>query len=195
MGFRRKLDKLEPTKVPTAMDVAWSAGIYEGEGCCQCSGRGRFGLRVTQKDPEILYRLRDWFGGSITRQGVCKVWLACGDRARYFIALIYPFLTARRRFQVDSAQALEFLKGHDPAYLSANQIYMLLDSRPARARKRNVLSPEEAKQHSRDNSKRWLDARPENRQRNRDSCTARRARLKFDRLNVTASVANPERVN
>lgn len=61
----------------------------------------------------------------------CHIWVAYGDRARLFIALVYPFLRTRRKAQVDSAGILEFLEGRDPASLSRAQIVSLLDSRMA----------------------------------------------------------------
>src|SRR5271170_6920004 len=98
---------LDATKVPSLIDIAWSAGIYEGEGCCRLAGKTKRGLmiQVAQKDPELLYRLRDWFGGSVKFAHCSTVpadqqvysWSACGDRARIFLALIYSFMTARRK--------------------------------------------------------------------------------------------------
>jgi hypothetical protein len=110
--------ELDATKVPNALDIAWSAGIYEGEGTCRLCGHTKRGFMVSvaQKDPELLYRLRDWFGGSIrgVSKSGCHNWEICGDRARIFIALIYGFLTARRKAQADGTRALEFLRGTSP---------------------------------------------------------------------------------
>lgn len=117
MSIRPNYAELDATKIPTAIDIAWAAGVYEGEGNVRLCGKTKRGLAlaVVQKDPEILIRLRDWFGGSIHFQGRVKnpvhTWDACGDRARIFIALIYPFLSARRKVQADFTGALEFLNG------------------------------------------------------------------------------------
>lgn len=113
---RANYHELDATKIPTLIDIAWAAGIYEGEGTCRLCGKTKRGfmVSVTQKDPEILYRLRDWFGGSARDNGAgtgVHVWDICGDRARIFIALIYEYLAARRKEQVDATNALEFLKG------------------------------------------------------------------------------------
>lgn len=115
--------ELDATKVPTALDIAWSAGIYEGEGSCRLCGKTKRGFMVSvaQKDPELLYRLRDWFGGSIQDQNPnheCYVWNACGDRARIFIALVYDVMTSRRKSQIEATGALDFLRGTYPAGLS-----------------------------------------------------------------------------
>ena len=60
---------MDAVKRPTAIEVAWAAGIYEGEGSCVTnhsgSGYESFVASVNQKDPEILYRMRDLFGGTI----------------------------------------------------------------------------------------------------------------------------------
>jgi hypothetical protein len=110
--------ELEPTKVPTAIDIAWAAGIFEGEGSCVASGHEKksFSVTVSQKDPELLYRLRDMFGGGIKLYNTGKerrfpiyYWHLCGDRGRAFIGVVYPFLTARRKVQIDSTAVSEFL--------------------------------------------------------------------------------------
>src|SRR6267154_2064794 len=117
----RKLDRpdLDATKVPTLIDVAWSAGIYEGEGHSRLCGRGKRSLAVgiAQKDPEILYRIRDWFGGSVRyhmarysgKPYKLHTLHICGDRARIFLAAIYYLLSARRKSQITVINALEFM--------------------------------------------------------------------------------------
>jgi hypothetical protein len=151
MSLRRKVENLEPTKVPTNIDIAWAAGVWEGEGSCSTHNKRRATVVVTQKDPEILYRLRDWFGGSVLgKKGInerCFVWLACGDRGRFFIALIYPFLSTRRRVQVDASQMLSYLGDANPSDLDYQEIWNLLESRPARKRRSDALTetPEERK--------------------------------------------------
>jgi len=188
MGFRRKVDTHEPTKVPTPIEIAWAAGVYEGEGCCQNynAKNRRCTARVTQKDPELLYRLRDWFGGSVVKQGHCMAWLACGDRSRYFLALIYPFMTARRKEQVDRIEALAFLNGLDPAMLSSAQIATLLDSRPARSRRSDALDPEEARRRRSESVKKYYATNPEYRERQKLAAAlrreAKRAQQSFEAL-------------
>jgi hypothetical protein len=150
MGIRRKIEHLEPTKVPTNIDIAWAAGIWEGEGSCDIRNKRRATVVVTQKDPEILYRLRDWFGGSVVARGgadKCHAWIACGDRGRYFIALIYSFLSTRRRVQVDTSEMLSYLGGRNVEELSYQEIWELLESRPARKRRADAFNetPDEKK--------------------------------------------------
>jgi len=121
MWVRENKPGLEPIKVPTAIDVAWAAGIYEGEGTCSIkggsSGKGSYSTTVSQKDPELLYRLRDLFGGSVNlykvgtkRKFEVHHWLVSGDKARGFLAAIYPFLTCRRKAQIDATNARFFLE-------------------------------------------------------------------------------------
>lgn len=113
---RRDKPGLDATKVPTNLDVAWAAGIYEGEGSCVCpnvNGSHSFSVMVSQKDPELLYRLRDMFGGTVRpyMNGGFDIhrWQICGDRGRVFLATIYPYLTARRKQQIDVTRAKIFL--------------------------------------------------------------------------------------
>ena len=134
---------LDPTKSPTPIDIAWAAGIFEGEGSCNAGGHNKrsFSATVSQKDPELLYRLRDLFGGGVRQyhvgdQGRFEVyhWTCCGDRGRVFLAAIYPFLTARRKAQIDATRVREFLdRVADLIMLPANAepcpIYMKLWTR------------------------------------------------------------------
>src|ERR1700677_4668129 len=119
MWVRENKPGLEAIKVPTAIDIAWAAGIYEGEGSCsiKTGSAGSYSIRVSQKDPELLYRLRDFFGGTVKfykvgakRAFECHCWSVNGDKARGFLAAIYPFLTARRKAQIDSSNARFFLE-------------------------------------------------------------------------------------
>lgn len=109
---------LDPVLTPTCRDIAWAAGVFEGEGSCVASGTNRtsFTADVSQKDPELLYRLRDLFGGSVKlynvgneRRFLCHMWRICGDKARVFIGAVYPYLTARRKAQIESTPAWKFL--------------------------------------------------------------------------------------
>lgn len=131
MWIKGNNPELDATKVPSTIDIAWSAGIYEGEGSCRLCGKTKRGFMVSvaQKDPELLYRLRDWFGGSIQDQNPkheCFVWNACGDRARIFIALIYDVMTVRRKGQIDATGSLDFLSGTSPSGLNIAQLKSML---------------------------------------------------------------------
>lgn len=106
------VDNVEPTRVPTSHDIAWVAGFYEGEG--HASGiKGRTIAHLTQKDPETLYRIREYFGGSITQVRIntphyCHQWKLYGDKARLFFQAIYPYMSVRRKLQIEKANGLRF---------------------------------------------------------------------------------------
>ena len=90
-----------PILHPTSLDIAWAAGVYEGEGCA--SGKGPGTIMVTQQDTWILERLKALFGGSFykTYNGSgCTNWVLCGARARGFALTIYAYLSPRRREQI-----------------------------------------------------------------------------------------------
>lgn len=195
MGFRRKIDHLEPTKVPTDFEIAWSAGLYEGEGHIQNYNTShRATARITQKDPEILYWMRDWFGGNVVKQGSCMVWIACGDRARYFLALIYPYLSSRRKAQIDASYALLYLKGNDPSTLTKAQIVSLLDSKPTRSRKGTVpLSHDEAVSRRAEGARRYW-AQPENLERRRRQFALRKQKSMLE-MRTFESVSDEGMVN
>lgn len=113
---KRDRKGLDATKVPTVLDIAWAAGIYEGEGSCIATGHQKrsFNVQVSQKDPELLYRLRDLFGGGVKpyMNGGFSIhhWTCCGDRGRAFIGAIYPYLTSRRKAQIEATTAWNFLQ-------------------------------------------------------------------------------------
>lgn len=102
-GKAKDGSSLEPTRIPAATDIAWAAGFFEGEGCVYNSGRGGV-ILVGQKDPEVLFRLKGWFGGSIHKRnhtGAKRItlyaWMISGDRARNFLRLTWQYLSSRRR--------------------------------------------------------------------------------------------------
>lgn len=119
---KKDREGLDAVRRPTAIEIAWAAGIYEGEGSCITNHNGTgsisFVVSVNQKDPELLYRMREMFGGTVklcNRKFEGKIrpiyhWKICGDRARTFIASVYPFLTARRKEQIEATPAGHFIE-------------------------------------------------------------------------------------
>jgi hypothetical protein len=93
---------------PSATDIAWAAGVYEGEGSCHRK-LGGSGIRVDipQKHPEMLYRLKEFFGGGVAlhHHGNAEIftWRLSGQRVPRFLASIYPYMTSRRKQQIDNA--------------------------------------------------------------------------------------------
>ena len=176
---------LDATKTPTEIDVAWSAGIYEGEGHCRLCGKTKRGLSaaVVQKDPELLYRLRDWFGGRVgvhnAKQGT-HVWECNGDRCRLFLALIYGFMTARRRQQIDATNGLEFLRGRSPVNLTLMQLKKEMDIFYSEHTERVRLRKKEAAKRA--HVRRYSD--PEVRARTHAVQKQYREKLKQDQLHL-----------
>jgi hypothetical protein len=85
-------------------------------------------VSIAQKDPELLYWIRDWFGGSIREatKNSCHHLEICGDRGRIFISLIYGFMTTRRKAQIDATGAMEYLGGKSPVGMSSAELNVTL---------------------------------------------------------------------
>ena len=94
---------LAPTKHPTNYDIAWAAGIYEGEGSCRTS-RGGVQIHIGQKDEWLCPKLKTLFGGTVAIVQMNGQpfynWSLSGARARGFLMTIYMFLSPRRQEQV-----------------------------------------------------------------------------------------------
>ena len=89
--------------VPTLLDIAWAAGIYEGEGSALVAKKQRSAsISVPQKDDWLLLRLKRLFGGSIYRNvnRPCAIWYVTGARARGFAMTIFSLLSLRRQTQI-----------------------------------------------------------------------------------------------
>jgi hypothetical protein len=90
---------LDRKQRPTMLDIAWAAGLYEGEG----SATARTGtVAITQNDRWVLERMALLFGGSITacRTPARKLtyqWKINGGRGRGFLMTIFTFLSPRRK--------------------------------------------------------------------------------------------------
>jgi hypothetical protein len=95
----------------TIKDIAWAAGIYEGEGTF-----GGHSVRVVQKDNWLIYRLKYLFGGTVTEYNGYHYWTISGPLCRGFLLTIFTFLSPRRKEQV--TRHLLFFK--DPNFLPSN---------------------------------------------------------------------------
>lgn len=102
---------------PSTKEIAWAAGFYEGEGSCDSSYRGKLRVVTYQCNPEMLRRMRRYFGGRVRRNSrkptekrrVLWVWEAGGIRAAGVLLTLYPFLSRWRR-----RQALRAIRGWTP---------------------------------------------------------------------------------
>lgn len=109
------------TGAKRALDVAWAAGVIEGEGCVYAQVRTtKYGtnaasyVRVVMSDADIVERLRTIFGGKFLPY---KPTNGLGSKPLFrwevstrneFLAVceaIYPWMGERRRAQIDKARA------------------------------------------------------------------------------------------
>lgn len=91
-------------------DIAWAAGIFEGEGSIVRTKNGPNStierIIVPQKDTWILHKLHSLFGGSVDGPYPSRpisMWRLNGARARGFAQTVFSFLSPRRRAQVRKA--------------------------------------------------------------------------------------------
>lgn len=123
-GLRADLSINKPALSPTIKDIAWAAGVYEGEGSIAAKEVVKKGVRyrstpcisITQKDPWLTDRLRQLFGGKVYQfkssnkaMGDTKYcrWVLHGPRCRGFAYTIYSFLSPRRKEQILKALGYE----------------------------------------------------------------------------------------
>ena len=113
-GWRKK--ELDATETPTGLDIAWAAGIFEGEGWMTKLKAHTELVAVGQmidKSDWLLNRLKALFGGSIYRSGRegknqhYRAWHIHGSRARECLMLVYPFLSPYRQGQIKMKLSLE----------------------------------------------------------------------------------------
>jgi hypothetical protein len=90
-----------PTSSPSMLDTAWLAGLYEGEGSCSGASAG-FRIYIGQKDPWVLLRCKNLFGGKIwnSKRRQMHHWYVGGPRARGIAHTIFSFLSPRRKKQL-----------------------------------------------------------------------------------------------
>jgi hypothetical protein len=109
-------------------ELAWAAGLYDGEGSCGCYGRSdgkkrkasywHLRLHVAQHyDPEVLHRF-------VAAVGVGKVYgpyeerkysvQVVGKNAEIIIEKIWPWLSGPKRRQIEAARE-KFLQRPEPS--------------------------------------------------------------------------------
>lgn len=99
-GTLGRIRSAPATVHPSVLDIAWAAGIYEGEGSA-----GYSGISVSQSDRWILDRFKELFGGTVSYERSIEMhfWRASGARARGFLMTIYGFLSPWRRIKAADA--------------------------------------------------------------------------------------------
>jgi hypothetical protein len=131
------------TEHPTMRDLAWVAGFLEGEGSF---GRQYGQIYATQKNPECLYRLQRYFGGSIVRRvrrmshgGISDVhdWTCYGPVAFGLMLTIYSFMSQRRKTQIRTA--IEAIHDRRAAALANRKIWRWVND--ASGHRRYIIQP------------------------------------------------------
>lgn len=116
----------------TEAEVAWAAGFYEGEGCVTLiTHRQKYSylrIKLPQVNREPLERLVDLFGcGWISKKTMparkgdgirsdCHEWTVQGSHAERIIDVLYPWLSQKRRGQIDNARARLTVKRENLPY-------------------------------------------------------------------------------
>ena len=98
----------------TTNDLHWAAGFLDGEGCFGFTKYKdkarpthiyrRFFVAVTQRDKELMSKLKKLFGGSVfkTCEGYWR-WSIFGPRARGIMMTLFVLLSHRQRERVKKA--------------------------------------------------------------------------------------------
>ena len=93
--------------------IIWAAAFLDGEGWFGSSvtkdGYSQFQISGTQKDPELLLRLKRIFGvGNIyapKKNSVVHKYAVTGANARGIMMMLYPFMSKHRKKQIQSAMS------------------------------------------------------------------------------------------
>lgn len=87
---------------PTTTDLAYAAGMVDGEGCIHIlyhRGRGHHSINViiTNTDPRVAEWLLERFGGRVhhPRERVDN-WTVSARKAAAFLELVYPYLVIKK---------------------------------------------------------------------------------------------------
>jgi hypothetical protein len=104
---------------PSDNDIAWAAGIFEGEGCLNIPTRNPYGVRLMVKmtDEDVIARWADIMGAQMlgpyqppAKHPTYKLqWEARISRWKMVleaIDLLYPWMCARRREKMDYARSI-----------------------------------------------------------------------------------------
>jgi hypothetical protein len=111
-------NKTRAIEHPTIFDIAWAAGIYEGEGCVILRrDKGWISIHVNQNDPWLVEKLIRLFGGSKftgkTPKGKPHFrWDLHGARACGFLLTVYKFLSPRKQQKIKEAIKHEAYGGY-----------------------------------------------------------------------------------
>lgn len=101
---------------PTVGEIAWAAGLFEGEGWSGAHDTiGHAHLVIAQKDRWVLDRMAKLFGGRVwTQRNGMSYWRVGGARAIGVAFTLFSFLSPRRRQQIKAM--LSSVHTHEEAH-------------------------------------------------------------------------------
>jgi hypothetical protein len=106
LGTRQRGVKLSSANW-TRENLAWAAGIIEGEGCWKSVKVNSGTLAVVMTDEDTILKLKDVIGGGSIKTRILPsgktawVYTLCTGRAVYAIAVaVWPWMSKRRRQQI-----------------------------------------------------------------------------------------------
>lgn len=92
----------------TEKDIAWVAGLFEGEGTVSINRGRAAGIAIAMTDRDVLERVQAIFGGKICisypakgKWKECHKWYLSVAESEDFLLAIYPYLFSRRRERID----------------------------------------------------------------------------------------------
>ena len=104
----------------TEVQLAYAAGIFDGEGCIRVNRQGKqpvVRIHVTNTDPRLTTTLKEWFGGYVwveSKQYMANakiryVWEASATSAARVLRAVLPYLFLKHE-QAEIALAIQATK-------------------------------------------------------------------------------------
>lgn len=90
------------------LELAWSAGLFDGEGCCaKHTQSGGLIVCINQAHPEVLERFRDAVGiGNVNgpylyayRKKAMYDWRVFGTKSTIVLRKLWPYLSSQKKEQ------------------------------------------------------------------------------------------------
>jgi len=133
----------------------WIAGFFDGEGCItvlvELTKRGyhrnRLHVSLTQKDPTVLYEVKNEFGGNVypkrKNDNSCYHWIICSLNALPFLLAIQPYAKIKK-YQIDLA--VRFLETVKHSHICRgksldNEIYLRREQIASSIKLAKTISP------------------------------------------------------
>jgi LAGLIDADG endonuclease len=92
----------ETIKFMKIKDLYWAAGFLDGEGCFSLHQNKYAQIDVPQKDSQLLYKLKNMFGGEVYRRknGQIFVWSIYGNYAIGLMMTLYTVMSDKRKIEI-----------------------------------------------------------------------------------------------